>query len=83
MDTGKAADILNAVLRCQVHGAVERNPRGNAMYSQDCFEVKLILHYFLGLPRTSKDLNRPGWAAQRSHTLALAHSHPLTVDMLD
>lgn len=84
MGTGKTAYILNAVVRCQVHGAVGRTPRGNVMFLHDCFEVKLILHYFLSLARTPKDLNRPGWAAQRSpHTLTLAHSHPPLVDVLD
>lgn len=50
-------------------------------------EVKLTLRYFLSLVGTSKSLNRPGWAAQRSpHTLTLAHSyslHPQIVDVCD
>lgn len=39
------------------------NPKENIMLLEDCFEVKLTLHYLLRLAGTSEGLNRPGWAA--------------------
>ena len=75
MDIGKAADILNTVVKSQVHGITERNPRENEVLWDDCFEVKRIFPSFLRLAGTSEGLNWPGWAAVGSPlTLTLAHS---------